>query len=444
MAVPTYVEMIVRWTNRDRIVDTLWKAYSQNATNFVGTEATFVQDNSLNGDYVGEEIAAHNRSRAQLSAALASQKACYDQMLLDMAGAISSNETDPRMIIDDLYDYMIANSKTIVQRNITRGSVSAGGSNVGNGTVYPLVVDDQGLAIEDFWGYDGASVVTRMECVSDSHSGQQSGSERFRVWTPAIGPIDNLHDSSGVNEELVVNAIAAESSGLLANANFATYRSGGTPPFAAWFNSSATYTGITQDTTSALSYRPLRGTISHANQSGKFSSVALTSAAGALYQYLQRQVDYRQPYFFAVRFDSDATADGNVKITVGGVNNSVAVSAETSQLLILNSSTAKNAWPENFATTSTVPIKVQIERTSATTGTVYISDVYAVPYSYFLGRWFVILSGSTDFQRDDYFTFTDTTPGTLQGTRQYWLNRFYPGKYLPHAASMSATEADYT
>jgi hypothetical protein len=174
------------------------------------------------------------------------------------------------------------------------------------------------------------------------------------------------------------------------------------------------------------------------------------------------------PYFVAVRFKGSGTADGNVVLSLGNyasspLTKSTAVSTSW-QTIAINASTARNAWFERFNGQN---LSVAVERSSHTAGTVYIDCVLFQPYDYFLGRWFKLVAGSTDFLRGttgspnvlpDYFTFTDsmTVPNTaVTGSRQYWWNFFMRlltagsdiGRrysYLPHAAAASETEADYS
>ena len=91
--------------------------------------------------YSSAALAGMNAVRSGYSDAVNRGKAWFDACLLSYANVLGFADTDPQRIVQRLYQNFIDNSKWIKSRNFTFGAVSAGGANVGNGTINRLVID---------------------------------------------------------------------------------------------------------------------------------------------------------------------------------------------------------------------------------------------------------------------------------------------------------------
>lgn len=455
MADPSYAELIAQFKNIVRLCNETYKfGVITSSTNYLTGLDTLTQ--SLENDFSALIQAAAEQGASQLSTVISALQPAFDGWVLAMGKLVQETSQDLDTIHRAIYRYFIDNTKSVRRRGITRGAVSAGANNTGNGTVYPLVVDSEGYSIEDMIGWKSSTnYVTRIECIADRFSGAEVGAEQFRIRTADVGPNPRwpqIDHSKGSSQIRVASALVKDdANGAIQNCGFSTYVSGASHPFTGWTASS--YTGITQDTTVGNAYRPLRSTYYSSTRTYAQAAFASTSAA-ALTQYI-RNINPRVPYFIGVRFIGDGSADGNMLLSVGQYGTSVVtatVAVSTSwQLLLLHSSTATQAWPERFMKQD---LKVAIERSGHAAGNVYVDCVFVVPFDYFNGRWFKIVAGTTEFVRGstgtpndppDFFTFTDTVAGVdNKGSSSYWYNRLSGGHHLPTKTLSSASETDYS
>lgn len=465
MASPTYAELIAQWKQLVKLANETYKFGHANSPNYLTVKDTLEQ--ALEGDYTAQIAQAANNGAAALSNVISSLQPAFNAWMLQFAKLTTEPSSNADAILRAAYRYFVDNTKTFVTRDITRGAMATGGTNTGTGVVPVVLVDSENYAIEDFIGYTAATnYVTRFECIRDQWSGAQAGGEVFRVRMSAQPPNESypeIDNTAGMASEIEVNALSKEDAdGLIVNSGFTRYTSGGTHPWDGWVHSAGAgnYAAWTQDTSTAQAkFLPLRSSL-FAQGGRTYAALAIApTASGALMQYI-RGVSPRVPYLIGVRFRGDASADGNMKLSVGNYGTTVltatAAVSTTYQTLVLSASTARQAWPERFMQPN---LSVAIERDSHTVGVVYVDAVFFVPMDYFNGRWFKIISGGNTnspvfFQRastgtpndpPDFFTATDTCAGVAtQGSSQYWFNRMFPGYFLPHAASGAASDADYT
>jgi len=117
-----------------------------NAENYIAHENTYFQ--SLETDYADEATSAFASIRSSLSAAKSAFKSAASAHLKDYGKLINVSETDDKGLLKRIYQYMIDNSLDVNSRGISYGAVSAGGSNVGDGTVQRLTVDENNEPLE--------------------------------------------------------------------------------------------------------------------------------------------------------------------------------------------------------------------------------------------------------------------------------------------------------
>lgn len=362
-------------------------------------------------------------SPAAVAAPLAPMWAEYARQLV---GTFEIPATLPaRDIIDRIADHFDTNSQTVNSREFTFGSVSAGGSNVGSGTIKRLTTDRYGNDIEATW----AQKVT-VECIRDQSSGATEHEEVFEMRGEAAG-VDAL-DVQGSGSRADLKAVSARDSLLL------------NPSFDSAAGTDATPTAITNWTiaTGAIGdlelsdnadeiFRGSRGSVTP--KSLRFNgNVKLTQALS-----LRRtNVSADRPLYACLRWNREegSGSGATITLTLGSVTASVAVGSTTGwQTLEIS---LPSGWLDQWNTTDPT---VAVEVSGLSSGYVLVDDVILAPYTQFDGLWYLALGGRTKFLRDDVFTFTDT--GGTGGVINYWLWWTY-GKYLPHATGGAETWSD--
>jgi hypothetical protein len=156
--------------------------FTANASNsFINQESLILADGVyMDSDVDGSYKAGLVAMRAAYSSSIASARSMVDSCLLELSRVMGNPQTDPLAVLPFLYQYMAlgsGGSKTptrINSRNFTRGTATAGGSNVGNGTINRLNVDQYGLPLES-----GAAETLTFRCLADANSGTNPGQEQF-------------------------------------------------------------------------------------------------------------------------------------------------------------------------------------------------------------------------------------------------------------------------
>lgn len=459
MAAPSFAEWWSQYTNFCRLVVTLYNNANTDSANWLGSLDTFEQ--SMEGDYILEVIQGVRAGTLTLNAVFDALLPAFDGLLLTLGKVIAESRRDTAVIPESAYNYFIDNSLTVLQMNYTRGSLSNSG-NVGTGTVYQLTTDDENYAIEDGAGYKSSSIVTYLRCIADKTSGALAGAEAFRVYT-AVSPNPNYPNidkvgGAGTGRELIVRSLCVDdATEYIENPGFQDYNSNNTDPFPGWLSTSGTtYTGVTQSTSSTYGYRPTRESLS--KQTREYYSVAIANTASTgLKQFIgiggKRQIDFSRPFLVAITFKGDGSADGNLVLKLGDYDGSpLSISTAVSssyQTVLINGSTARNAWPRRF---NQDDLSVAFERASHSAGVVYVSQVLVAPYDYFLGRFFKVVAGPVDWsagaagspnKRGDIVSFSDSLPSSI-GTSQWVWRVMTGGAYLPHADVNSATQSDFS
>lgn len=396
-----------------------------NAANFVGKQDTL--DQALEGDYSAQLAAVAAAMRGDLGGALGKVRDGLVPLLRTYGKVIASPRVDAQGLIDDLYDYMVANAITIKTRALSFGSPSAGGSNVGNGLIFRCTKDDRDYDIESCWAEaKGAKVV------ADQNSGREKHEELVRFYGAAPGP--DVVALAGSGLQVDVPAVSARQS-LLANPSFEKYS-----------GTSAVPTAITDWNVTSIAnfevdesnyYRSFPGSTL---QSGAEGSASLKIKGNdTIYQRLSaariRSLDPRVPYFFGIAYNRQVgSGDGTLTVHMGTKTVSVVLAAQTGWNLLYIGPGDEN-YLRNF-NEDTLDLKIQLA--SRTTGYVLVDDVIFTPFSRFGagGEFILPLGGSTAWLRDDVYTWTDSETGSKiqEAFRRAFL------RYLPHASSPSVTD----
>lgn len=386
---------------------------------------------AIEGDFATEEMAAVEAFRSRYASLLNSEvvSSLLTPELLHIAKVRDWPDTDPTAILSRLYEYMDANSLSVNSRNITFGSVTAGGSNVGTGTINRLTKDENDYPIE------ATTVeVKTFTCVQDANSQTEKGEEVFEVRGKAANK-DGLETAgSGILGTLRAMS-GKDTAQILRNPSFTTYdgaSASSLTSIAGWtpITSPTVFTNLEIDTTNY--YRTYPGETTGASLKIKTTTDGVSQALSVLGAKLSPTV----PYYAQVAWNRQVGSfSGTIRLSVGGSTVSVVCAAQTGwQVLRLPLDQA--LWSKNF---NEQDLDVKVEITAFTSGYVLVDDVILVPMSQVDGCWYTIVGGATPFLRNDSFTFTDS--GGTSAIVQYWLWRGY-GMYLPSENTGSETWTD--
>lgn len=384
------------------------------------------------------------RMRASLSASLsaADLRAALRPLLLSYAELLEITTTNEQEIITAIIDDMITNSYDVQSRDITFDTTpTAGGSNVGTGSVIRLTVDENGQEIESIQ----ASENITLECVEDQASG--NGAERNKEIFDIEGEqakADNLgawmFTQSGQKGRITVMNEGNE--GLIRNGSFSSFKevagvlqddnSDGTPyglPF--WRQQGGVATGLaiqdSQVSTADDNY--------YVNVNSVATPASLkVSATKYIYQYLNlQQIDFSRPYlpFFVYRGDLGSAPNGTKnKMYWGSKSQEWTYNGTDVGWKVTYPDLDQDLWPKNWANADLPSLK--LEATTLASGYLLWDAVFLVPGTKFNNTWWWIYPGNnTPFQKGDTFAFGDSEVGAII---QMAFALAY-GRHLPHAAS---------
>lgn len=385
---------------------------------------------AVEGDFTADELDAVEAFRSRYASLMTSEvvSSLLTPELLHIAKVRSWPDTDPVAILSRLYEYMDANSLSVNSRNITFGSVTAGGSNVGNGTINRLTKDENDFPIE------ATTVeVKTFECRQDANTQTEKGEEVFEVRGTAANK-DGLETAgSGVLGTLRAMS-CRDTAQILQNPSFTTYTGTTSVPttIAGWtpITTPSSYANLEIDTTNY--YRLYPGETTGASLKIKTTTDGVSQALSVLGSKLSPV----KPYYAQIAWNrSVGSFSGTLRLSVGATTVSV-VAAAQSGWQVLRLALDQGLWARNF---NEADLDIKIEITAFTSGYVLVDDLILVPMEQIDGCWYTIVGGSTPFLRNDTFTFTDS--GGTDAIIQYWLWRGY-GMYLPSNNAGSETWTD--
>lgn len=426
MASPTYAE-IRDWLRSCVYLLHLIRDRAEITAETIVTRVDTIQQ-LAEGDYSAEVLAAVDAIRQRYAACLsrAGAEAVILPHLIHLAKLNNWPERTTDAIMGRFYDYCITNSLTVKARNITRGAISAGGSNVGTGTINRLTKDENDYPLE------ACNVeVKTFECLQDSNSATSKGEESFNVYGKQASKdgLDTL--GSGING--TTRAVSARDTAVLIdNPSFETYSGTAAVPTDITGWTINTIGNVSVETTGTASYFYRTYPESTTSYSLKLSgNVTVTRALG------QQKLSPSNPYYVQIAYNRQTgLGDGNLTIALGASTVTVALVAQAGWN-ILRIALDKSLWFKRF---NQANLSLVITLDSRTTGYTLIDDVILVPMTQVDGTYFTIVGGVTNFLRRDIFTFTDTLAGS-ESILQYWLVRG-TGHYLPAVTDGSQTIAE--
>lgn len=442
---PSEAEIQTQWKATIDIIESIRALADNTLAGAGGKFDTLIQ--ALEGEFtpnsLTEEVA---RIRALTSAAIQGEQAAsllapvfyeYGNILAaSAASGFGGASQDLGELMRAIYDWLHENSDSVATRAITFDTTATlGGSNVGNGAVSRLTVDENNYALES------CTVEKKMlKCIRDQNSGTEKHSETFRLMGEPVS-FDALRRGdfgSGVDVGIRNRHSGSGGAGSrLNNSSFTNYDSTATQRFSGW-TETTTPGQLTQDTTNWYTTHP---------GASVDASMVIASAGGtvtvkqALSAMRTRRLDPDLPYFFRVMLNKDvgSAVGGSVTIRMGTATATVTIAALGSGWQELMIPAGQNSWFSQF---NTDPFDVEIEWASPTSGSLRVDSAIFAEWDQIDGTYWFIRDNAaspTPWKVDDELVFTDTggAPGT--GKLQYWLHVAGLG-YLPHDASPTITD----
>ncbi len=363
--------------------------------------------------------------------------------VLNEIGATSGNQDE---VLKKLIEFYALNSKSVNASVVTLGSVSAGGANLGNGTVLTTKILDgytsPGRLGSVFYPshprYKGVnselcvptSETITVRCVADSFAdGLSEGSERFTV---SGRPSKQQHsiDTEGSGE--LDPVICAHAATILTGLDFESFSSN-TPT--GWTVSAGTPgTHILQESVE----------IYHGSSSLEF--VGVTAFAGPnIYQSVTTaQVKANKAYCLTARVKADASVlAGTLTIQFEGTGYS-AGSTEKIEIAFGDLPTSWTLYSFFVNMPAVIPsdFKLVIKWTGTPTNAkhLYIDDLSFSEVNYRAGFGLVVPRGSSPWARNDYATFAVSA---TEGVVQRFFRRAF-GVQMPSDNAAGETWADST
>ena len=435
---PSKAECWDQLTKLAKVYDQIWKFGASNATNYLGLEDAVIQ--ALEGDMAGPILDGLRASREQLNNLYTDGKGPIFQALRQLAkfgyNSVSTQEKD---VIDDIFDGMTAATETVKGRAWTYASISAGGGNVGNGTIYRCTVDKDGNSIES-----GMPGTIKVLVKQDKNSGTRSGNEKALIYGSGITPTDSIYVGTAPGEVQEITFTAPDNS-LLKDPDFAQFEDTvvSTEQGSGWTLDNVT--GVTKVTTPI--YRASWSPGPSGKIPGEYAYVLNWAADNGMAQYFQRakiksSLDPHAPLFLIVRYRRASSCDGTLTIRLGSQTESVDLTTKADATwfdLVLGTGTSTKGYQENFnedwanASGFDLGVRVKITLASRTTGSLYLGNVILAQPRKYNGAYYLAVAGDTDVLRNDTWTFADTSTET--GRTQYTLARLF-GRHLPHTSGV--------
>lgn len=443
MATPSEAEIRTQWVNIVDVLETN-RAFADE-TMFTAGGPVDVLEQSLEGDYIPPGVSAMLGQFRATHAGMVSPsfaRFALEPVIREYARILSAETgTDGfgagyrtlAPAFRALQDYFRAKSYTVESRAITYDtSPTAGGSNVGDGTVSRLTVDENADNLE-FCHVERKL----LRCRSDQNTGAFEQAEVFECLGSQSTP-DGLQRAvtGGPNSSHLFGSGAAGSvfltskhagggrgGSLLVNSSFSTFSSGAPGTWSITYTGDGDANDLSQNTTTF--YRGHPGASTDAALEIIASSGGTITLTQPLTSMRQRRIDPDVPYFLRLMYHrtggSGTDADGTLKIRMGTNEKTVTLSAQSgwNELVV---DFDENCWPRNF---NEDPFAVDIEWDGATAGaTLLIDDVIFCPWDLWDGTYWCIRGNDAThvpWLVDDILEVSDSGGLPATGKLQYWL-----------------------
>lgn len=370
-----------------------------------GTTVTNIDtlEQALKGDFLPSALLGTSSAlRARLSATndRSLHRAIWNAWALDrmrQAGLPYRNVSDGGDVWPRIHRLLHENSESFNDRNLTVAATgSAGGSNVGDGTLSVLAVDWEAYPLQ----HAHAETLT-WECIRDQNLGAFKHGEMFRV-TGEDASKDNL-DETGSG--LAVPGLYVKHGGSGAggrsygqNMSFDSSHSGtGTDKVPGW-TINGTAADFSEETTNVYKGAPNVGTS---------RSLEVAAGSDSIQQALSvtriNAVGERIPWQLAVPIKlTSGTDTGTVTLTVGSQSQAFDIGALISDTnwYVLRLTFDKDLYYRNWIT-DTPLVKIAWASMSAA---FWLDDIHFAPLDFLGGLWWWLEGGGTAFLHRDKFT----------------------------------------
>ena len=431
MAVDSFADTMSLLSSAVKILDQHDKWIQTNSPNFITLRDTI--NAAAAGDFVPQQSAALAGFQAALLGPVSgSQIQSFLQPFIDdVTLAIDGVAQGFAAQLEEIRDYMEAQSQSVETRTMSFGTISAGGGNVGNGGVYQLALDRHNNALQAAIP-EGAT----LECVKDQASGARRNNESFIYEgdTPRAG----VTDGSGLRVEFPA---VYDGQNILKNPRFTSFN-GTAPAVSTPTTATATTSFANWTLSTAASFKASidQRTRASAGQTGHKS--LLFANNGNFYQALDDsgQAYAREvPYLLAALVYKPASADGTLTLAWGSKSQAFTVSSAftddtwTWAVIDRDVDLYYDQWKQDNS-------RVTVTMASNTTFDVHVQEVVFAPGRLINGAWWWVLGKHTPFVLGD--SFTQTIGQSADGINQRWLsNRSGISSRLGYAFSLPSSGA---
>ena len=374
---------------------------------------TYIQ--ALEGDFAAIGASAMERIRRSMANTIATKviKPVFDAHLRDYAKALDFAERSPPAILRRIYQNFRDNTKHIKERAFSYGSPSAAGGNVGDGAISRLNIDADGEEIEL-----GLAESFTAEIVADQ--GSTGMHKEVMLFSTGDQSKDGL-EKLGTGQSRQITAISGNDS-LLSNPSFTSGTS--TSSITDWTVTVGAASSTSKNTTTT--YRK-------SGAGDTATSLALTAAITLQQKIADKNIKLSPsvPYLLQLAYNrSVGSGNGTLTIALGAATVAVTLSVASSGWQILKIALgAAGSWWKGFKEND-LDITIALSAGEAISGTTYIDEIILTPMTRFRGQYYAVIGGATPWLLRDSFTWADTIASDSK--IQYWIQRLYPGFYLPH------------
>lgn len=364
------------------------------------------------GEFLPGLLGPIEADRAALSA-LVSQRnlsAAGAYFAREFGRVLGAPETGQAEIMERVRVYMaeLGTPQTLNRREMTFGSVTAGGSNVGTGTIHKVTTDEYGYPIENV----GPDYLT-FRCIHDQNT-TTVHEETFEV---RGGDVERdlciTETGSGINTQL--SCVSARNvTPYLSNPSFTSYTgSGATLDVTDWTLSSSSLFEMSTTTYKGYYGEDTGYSLKFLNNANVYQEPTET---------INARFDAEVPWFFGFAMYRDSSCDGTLTVQVGTNTRDITVSSQTTatwSYYTLPASLGQYNWYRNWKAASP---DVKFTLASRTTGYIFIDDICLYPMQEIGKHYYIGIGGATSFLLDDVFTVTNE----LEATRAkiaYWAWR---------------------
>lgn len=418
-----------------------------NAVNLFGHSTTpnvaAIQDaltTAIDGNFTPAALGALANLRRAIASTLTPEtlRAVWRPFLQEMVLAAdlqSLSGASELTMLDAIRQHMVDNDLLIRGRKFTFGAPAAGGGNVGvAGALLRCTVDKDGFPLPT--GPEAKSA----KVTKDALLGTRKYAE---VWTfeGALPSQDNL-DWQGSGLAVEVPSAHPLSTSIIKNPSFDQH------DVSADNTAPGSTTGVTNWTiTGSASNFRLRSAAGYtfggypgqpATQWG-LEIVASDSISQALATVSPGISFGDGPYLIGIRWKKKSSATGTLSIALGNSSASGSITSATNDVWnFLYVALDEDAYFDNFNTTD---LALTITAGTLATGTVVVDQVYVCPLANVDGTYYLPVSGSTPWLKDDVYTWTDseTTPRAILAYL-LWL-AFGADGWLPSAPDATQVTA---